>query len=168
MSKEFWFFGVSNMLYWLLFIRSVGRNKWNTGAFFVGVTHLLFAMVNSVAPLNAWIEPGFRWAAGLLAISGELAFLPAAFVVLWAVTSALLAVSEQRGRWIWWILLGDMFWAINFGAGLALKLDNIIQFGEHLLITGIAATLIMVCLFVLPFLGGAFWSARRITEMKTG
>ena len=134
----------------------------------VGALHLLFAMAASAAPYNAFAEVQFQWQVGFVGFSGRSAALPAILLIAWALTAACLAALQKKGRWLWLMVLGDSFWALNISARMAFDFfggrlrDDTIQFGEHLTIAAVSAVVIMLLVLVTPFVASAAWSARRV------
>ena len=67
------------------------------------------------------------------------------------------------------VLVGDLFWALNFGGSLVLgegATKSKIQLGETATFTGVSALLILVTFYVLPFVLSAIWSARHIRDSE--
>jgi hypothetical protein len=163
MTPWLWIALISNVVYWTLFVLLLRRRRWTTTGLVVGIVHLLIAGIFSVAPFRSAVDPayvGFRF--GLLQFEGTATVLPAAILLVWALSCAYLAISRQSGKTLWFIAVFDFFIAANQMISILLTPANwTIQFGEHFSITGIAGAAVMLLLFALgPFLSG-FWSARR-------
>ncbi len=166
MTLWLWIALVSNSVYWIMFAFLLRKRQWSTTGLIVGIAHLLIAAIFSVAPFRSALDPnypGFQF--GVLHYEGSATVLPAAILLVWALTSAFLAVSKRSGKAFWSIALFDFLLAANQAAGiLRSPADWTIQFGEHFSITGIAGAAIMLTLFALgPFLSG-FWSIRRTNQ----
>lgn len=171
MATWFWLALASNVIVWSIFFYLLSRRRWNLAALLVGVLHMLFSLVLSVAPFRSFLEPEYRGLGlGFLRFEGMAATLPATLIFAWAVASAWLAVSKGRGRWMTLILAGDIFMALNFGASTLLEgsSDNWrIDFGEGKSLTGLPSAVILLLVFTLPFAVSAFWAARRSRSSGT-
>ena len=96
MTPWFWIALISNTIYWSLFGLLLKRGRWTTTGLVVGVVHLLIAAIFSVAPFRSALDPaypGFRF--GLLHFEGTATVLPAAVLLVWALSCAFLAVSRH-------------------------------------------------------------------------
>lgn len=163
MTPWLWIALVSNLVYWTIFVLLLRRKQWTVAGLLIGIAHLLIAGIFSVAPFRSALDPaypGFRF--GLLHFEGTATVVPAGILLVWALTSAFLAISKRRGKAFWMIAVFDFLLAANQTASVLLSpADWTIQFGEHFAITGLAGAAVMIALFGLgPFLSG-FWSARR-------
>lgn len=163
MTPWLWIALISNLIYWAVFAVLVAR-RWSSAAgVVVGIVHLLFAGVFSVAPIRSLLDAAYPGLAfGVLRFEGRSAAVPAAIVLVWALASAYLAVGKGTGRAMWWVATFDLLMAANLAAGiLGSGSDNTIQFGEHLVISSTAGLAIMLLLFVLGPIASGIWSVRR-------
>ena len=165
MAIWFWLALTLDIAVWSLFFYLLSRRRWNVAALIVGILHMLFSVVLSVAPFRSLLEPNYRGLGlGFLRFEGMAATLPATLIFGWAVAAAGLAVAKGRGRWMTWIVVGDIFLALNFGGSTVLegRSDNWrIEFGEGKSITGLAGALILLFVFTFPFVASAIWAASR-------
>ncbi|HVG28719.1 MAG TPA: hypothetical protein VM864_03270 [Pyrinomonadaceae bacterium] len=164
---------LSNLLYWSVFLYSLAtrRARLTKGALAVGVLHMLFAALLSVAPSRSWLDPNYGdFGLGFLRFNGRAATLPATMLLAWSLASAWLAAAGARGRRLALVLAFDLFNALNFGVATLVegRADNWkIQLGEKAAVTGLPAALVLLTLFALPFAASALWAARR-TRRRTG
>ena len=165
MAIWFWLALVSNVSVWLIFFYLLSRRRWNGAALTVGIFHMLFSVVPSVAPFRSFLDPNYPGLElGFFRFEGMAATLPAALVFGWAVAAAWLAVSSGRGRSMTLIVVGDIFLALNFGGSTLLegRSDNWrIDFGEGRSITGLTSAIILLLFFTFPFVASAIWAASR-------
>lgn len=165
-----WMAIVTIVVSWLAFLYALTRRHWNFASLIAGVFHMLFAATLSFAPFRSWFDPSYLGLSlGYLRFDGRGAALPCALMLAWALTAALLAVAKGRGRWMIVVLVGDLFWALNFGGSLVLgegATKSKIQLGETATFTGVSALLILVTFYVLPFVLSAIWSARHIRDSE--
>ena len=165
MTIWLWLALASNVLVWSIFFYLLSRRRWNVAALIVGILHMLFSIIVSVAPFRSFLDPGYPGLGlGFLRFEGMAATLPATLIFAWAVAGAWLAVSKGRGRWMTLIVVGDLFLALNFGGSTLLegRSDNWrIDFGEGKYITGLASAFILLFIFTFPFVASAIWAARR-------
>jgi hypothetical protein len=165
MAIWFWLALASNIIVWSIFFLLLSRRRWNVPALTVGVLHMLFAILFSVAPFRSFLDlnyPGLGL--GFLRFESTAATLPATLIFCWAVAAALIAVAKGRGRWMLLLMVGDIFLALNFGGSTLLEgyTDNWrIDFGEGRSITGLAGAFILLLLFTMPFVASAIWAARH-------
>jgi hypothetical protein len=158
---------LSNVLYWsvFLYLLATRRARLTKGALGVGVLHMLFAALLSVAPARSWLDPNYgELGLGFLRFAGRAATPPATLLLAWSLASAWRAAAGARGRRLTLVLVGDLFSAINFGGATLLegRADNWkIQLGEKLTLTGLPGAFLMLALFTLPFAASAIWAARR-------
>jgi hypothetical protein len=161
----FWLALGLNVVVWSIFFYLLSRRSWNLAALIVGIFHMLFSVVLSVAPFRSFLDPNYgSLGLGFLRFDGMAATLPATLIYAWAAASAFLAVSKGRGRWMFLILIGDLFLALNFGGSTLLEgsSDNWrIDFGEGRSITGLASAFILLLFFTFPFVASAIWAASR-------
>ncbi len=153
-----------NVVYWAVFFYLLSRRRWNVPALAVGVFHMLFAAVVSVAPIRSLLDPDYiGYGLGVLHFEKRAVVLPAALVLGWALAAAWVAVGKGRGRWMRLVMVGDLFFALSMG--VSILLDNSqnwkFQLGEHFTATGAAGLLILLGLFTLPFIASAVWAAGR-------
>jgi len=154
-----------NVVYWAIFIYLLTRRRWNIPALAVGVFHMLFAGLISVAPIRSFLDPNYvGYGLGVIQLEGLAVTLPAALILGLALASAWVAVGKAHGRWMKLVMVGDLFFATSMG--LALILDNsqnwTFQLGEYVSVTGIWGLIILLGFFTLPFVVSAIWAARRI------
>jgi hypothetical protein len=165
MAIWFWLALALNSVVWSIFLYLLSRRRWNIGALFVGILHMLFSVILSVAPFRSFLDPNYHGLGlGFLQLEGIAATLSATLIFGWAVATAWVSVSKGRGRWMMLILVGDIFLALNFGGSTLLEgsSDNWrIDFGEGRSITGLAGALILLLFFTVPFVGSAIWAASR-------
>jgi len=153
-----------NVIYWAVFFYLLSRRRWNAPALAVGVFHMLFAAVVSVAPIRSLLDPDYvGYGLGVLHFEKRAVALPAALILGWALAAAWVAVGKGRGRWMRLVMVGDLFFAL--GIGVSILLDDPrgwkFQLGEHFTAVGVAGLLILLCLFTLPFIASATWAASR-------
>lgn len=165
MAIWFWLAIASNAVVWSIFIYQLSLRRWNVAALTVGIFHMLFSVVLSVAPFRSFLDPNYPGLGlGFLRFDGMAATLPAILIFSWAVASAFISVAKGRARWMLAVMVGDLFLALNFGASTILEghTDNWrIDLGEGRSITGFPAALALVLFFTLPFVVSAIWAARR-------
>ena len=154
---------VLNFIYWAIFVYLLSRRRWNIPALAVGIFHMLFATTTSVAPIRSLVDPAYiGYSVGLLHFEKRAVALPAALILGWALSSAYVAVSKGRGRWMILIMVGDLFFALGIGVPIVLNSqDWKFQLGENFMASGAAGLLILLCLFALPFIASAIWAASR-------
>jgi hypothetical protein len=163
MAIWFWLALASNIITWSIFFVLLSRGRWNLAALAVGLLHMLFAVVVSVAPFRSFLDsnyPGLGF--GFLRFERTAATLPATLIFCWAVAAALIAIAKGRGRWMLLLMVGDIFLALNFGGSTLLEghTDNWrIDFGEGKSITGLAGAFILLLFFTMPFVASAIWAA---------
>ena len=165
MAIWFWLALASNIVVWSIFFVLLARGRWNWAALTVGVLHMLFAIIVSVAPFRSFLDPGYPGLGlGFLRFEKMAATLPATLIFCWAVAGAWVAVSKGWGRWFLLLIVGDIFMALNFGASTLLegRADNWrIELGPGNSITGLAGAFVLILLFTMPFLASAIWAAKR-------
>jgi hypothetical protein len=165
MAIWFWLALALNVVVWSIFFVLLARGRWNWTALTVGVLHMLFAVVVSVAPFRSFLDAGYPGLGlGLLRFEKMAATLPATLIFCWAIAAAWVAVSKGRGRWLLLLIVGDIFMAVNFGGSTLLegRADNWrIEFGEGKSITGFAGAFVLLLFFTMPFLASAIWAAKR-------
>lgn len=168
MTRWLWIALVSNLLYWGLFIYWCSKRQWTRAGLGVGILHMLFASLLVVAPIRSLIDPDYPgYQLGILRFEKQAASLPAALILVWALTSAYLAVRRGYGKRLRLIAAGDVLFAVLMG-GLFVEqwmqgalAGPQIQFGEHLTLSGPLWALLPVLLFVLPFCLSAVWAMKR-------
>lgn len=165
MAIWYWLGLTSNVLVWSIFFYLLTRRHWNFGALLVGILHMLFAAIVSIAPFRSLLDPNYAGLGlGFLSFNGTKASLLATLIFGWSVAAAWLAVGKGSGRWMNLILVGDIFLALNFGGSTLLEgsSDNWrVDFGEGRNIAGLGGALILLLLFTFPFFVSAVWAARR-------
>lgn len=165
MAIWYWLGLASNVVVWAIFFYLLSRRRWKVSALTVGILHMLFSVVVSIAPFRSFLEPNYPGLGlGFLRFEGMAATLPATLLFGWAVAAAWLAVNKGKGRWMTLIVVGDIFLALNFGGSTLLegRTDNWrIDFGEGKSITGLASAIILLLVFTFPFVSSAIWAASR-------
>lgn len=154
-----------NVIYWAVFFYLLSRRRWNAAALAVGIFHMLFAAVVSVAPVHSLLDPDHvGYGLGVIHFEKRAVALPAALVLGWALAAAWVAVGDGRGRWMKLVMIGDLFFALSMGVSILLDDPQNwkFQLGEHFTATGVAGLLILLCFFTLPFIASAMWAARRV------
>ncbi len=160
-------FLVTNLIYWALFFYLLSRRSWDAAALIVGLFHMLLASVLSVAPFRSLLDADYRWQLGFVSFEGRAAVIPAFLTLGWALAAAWIVLAQGWGRWMWLIAVGDILFALNLGAAILLfpSRGNLayqkVQLGERFIITGWAASLILLIGFVLPPVTIGIWAARR-------
>jgi hypothetical protein len=171
MAIWFWLALASNAVVWSIFFYLLSRQRWNVVAVIVGILHMMFSLILSVAPFRSFLDPNYPGLGlGFLRFEGIAATLPATLIFGWAVAAAWLAISKGRGRWMTLIVVGDLFLALNFGGSTLIEgsSDNWrIDFGEGRSISGLASALILLLLFTFPFVASAIWAASRSRSNAT-
>lgn len=168
MTRWLWIAVISNAVYWGLFAYWCSKKQWTRSALWVGILHMLFATPVVVAPIRSLIDPNYPgYQLGVLRFEKQAAVIPAALILIWALTSAYLAVRRGYGKRLRLIAAGDVLFAVLMG-GLFVEewvkglLDGPqIQFGEHLTLSGAGWALVPVLLYVLPFCLSAIWAMKR-------
>ena len=165
MAIWFWLALALNIVVWSIFFVLLARRRWSWAALTVGVLHMVFALVVSVAPFRSFLDPAYPGLGlGFLRFEKMAATLPATLIFCWAVAAACLAVSKGRGRWLILLIVGDIFMTLNFGGSTLLegRADNWrIELGPGQSITGLAGACTLILLFTMPFLASAIWAAMR-------
>lgn len=171
MAIWFWLALASDVVVWSIFFYLLSHRRWNLAALIVGILHMLFSVVLSVAPFRSFLDPNYPGLGlGFLRFEGMAVTLPSTLIFGWAVVAAWLAVSQGRGRWMTLIVVGDIFLALNFGGSTLLegRSDNWrIDFGEGRSITGLASAFILLLFFTFPFVASAIWAASRSRSNRT-
>lgn len=155
---------VLNVIYWGVFFYLLSRRRWNISALGVGIFHMLFAAVVSVAPIRSLLDPEYPgYGLGFITLEKRAVVIPAALILSWALAAAWIAVGKGEGRWMKLVMIGDLFFALSMG--LSILLDDSqnwkFQLGENFTATGVWGLLILLGLFTLPFIASALWAARR-------
>jgi hypothetical protein len=153
-----------NLIYWMIFFWLLSRRRWTTAALLVGIFHMLFAGLVSVAPIRSTLDPHYtNFAVGFIQAKGHAAALPAALFLGWALAAAFIAVSKTKGRFMLAIAAGDLFLALNMGGSLLLDDagDWTFQLGEYVTIGGVSGLLILLLLLTGPFVASAIWAIGR-------
>lgn len=154
---------VLNVIYWMVFVYLLWRRRWTGMGLAVGIFHMIFAAIVSVAPIRSIIDPDYiGYGLGVLHFEKQAVAFPAAVILSWALASAWLAVGKGKGRWMRLVMVGDLFFALTIMVSLALDEPQNwkFQLGEHFTADGIAGLLILLCLFTVPFVVSAIWAAR--------
>ena len=155
---------VLNVIYWAVFFYLLSRRRWNVPALMVGMFHMLFAAVVSVAPIRSLLDPNYPgYGLGVIQFEKRAVALPAALILGLALAAAWITVGKARGRWMRLVMVGDLFFALSLGISIVLdRSDNWkFQLGEQFTATGVAGLFILLCFFTLPFVASAIWAASR-------
>ena len=172
MAIWFWLALASNVVVWSIFFYLLSHRRWNVAALSVGILHMLFSLVLSVAPFRSFLDPNYRGLElGFLRFEGMTAMLPATLIFGWAVAAAWVAVNKGGRRWMTLIVVGDIFLALNFGGSTLLEAssDNWrIDLGEGRSITGLTSAFILLLFFTFPFVASAIWAASRSRSNRIG
>ena len=152
---------VLNLVYWTVFVYLLLRRRWTGLGLAVGIFHMFFASLISVAPIRSILDPDYvGYGVGVLHFEKRAVAFPAAVILSWALASAWLAVGKGRGRWMRLVMVGDLFVALSLSLSLILDSQNWkFQLGEHFTADGIVGLLMLLCLFTLPFIASAIWAA---------
>ena len=153
-----------NLIYWVIFFVLVSRRRWTIAGLLVGIFHMLFAAVVSVAPMRSTLDPHYtNFGVGLIQFQGKAAAIPAALLLAWALSAAFIAVSKNKRPWMLAIAAGDIFLALNMGGSLVLDeaRDWTFQLGEYVTISGVAGLSILLFFFTGPFVASAIWAIAR-------
>lgn len=155
---------VLNVLYWGVFFYFLSRRRWNIPALIVGVFHMLFAAVVSVAPIRSLLDPDYiGYGLGVLQFEKRAVVVPATLVLGWALAAAWLTVGKGKGRWMRLVMVGDFFFSLSMG--ITILFDDSqnwkFQLGEYFTATGGAGLMILLGLFTGPFLISGIWAAMR-------
>lgn len=153
-----------NLIYWTVFFYLVSRRRWSRPGLAVGIFHMFFASLGSVAPIRSLLDPDYvGYGLGVLHFEKRAVAFPAAVILSWALASAWLTVGKARGRWMKVVMVGDLFMALSMS--VALVLDDSqnwkFQLGENFTASGVAGLLILLCLFTFPFIASAIWAAKN-------
>ena len=171
MAKWFQIALVLNVIYWAIFFYLLSRRRWTGPGLAVGIFHMIFASLVSVAPIRSILDPEYvGYGIGVLHFEKLSVAFPAAVILSWALASAWLAVGKGRGRWMKLVMVGDLFLALSLSVSLILDDSQNwkFQLGEHFTASGVAGLLILLFLFTLPFIASAIWAARRTRTGEPG
>src|SRR5438132_10946099 len=92
---------VLNVIYWAIFFYLLSRRRWNVPALAVGIFHMLFAAVVSVAPIRSLLDPDYiGYGRGVIQFEKRAVVLPAALILRWALSAAGIAVVKGTVRWM--------------------------------------------------------------------
>src|SRR6185369_3360013 len=156
---------VLDLIYWAVFLYLLSRRRWTGPGLAIGLFHMIFASIVSVAPIRSLLDPDYvGYGLGVLHFEKRAVAFPAAVILSWALASAWLAVGKGSGRWMTLIMLGDLFLGLSMCASLVLDDSQNwkFQLGEQFTAAGVTGLLILLCLFTLPFFVSAIWAATRI------
>jgi len=153
-----------NVVYWIVFFYFLSRRRWNIPALGVGLFHMLFAAVVSVAPIRSLLDPDYvGYGVGVLQFEKRAVALPDALILAWALAAAWIAIGKGKGPWMKLVMLGDLFFGLSMS--IALVLDNPtnwkFQLGEQFTAEGMTGLIILLGFFTLPFFVSAVWAAKR-------
>jgi hypothetical protein len=154
----------ANVIYWTIFFFLVSRRRWTVAGLIAGIFHMLFAVIVSVAPIRATLDPQYtNFGLGFVQFKGQAAAIPAALILGWSLLAAWIAVGKSKGRWLRVIAVGDILLALNMGGSLVLgdARDWTFQLGEYLTISGVPGLVILLFFFTGPFVASAIWAIRR-------
>jgi hypothetical protein len=168
------------MMNWALFALSIAmvmiaiwilvlaKSRRSLMSIYVSFAFLLFAAMNSAAPIRGYVDPNYvGYGFGLLrADKGLLVTCMAGSVFLVSAVCAFLAARNRTGQAMWIVAVACSAFAVIQGwpwleGVLHDPTGNAIQFGEYLTIPGLAASALLGALLVVPFVLGAPWAARR-------
>src|ERR1051325_3759170 len=161
---------VLNVIYWAVFLYLLSRRRWDIPALAVGILHMLFAAVVSVAPIRSLLDPDYPgYGLGVIHFEKRAVALPAAIILGWALTAAWVAVGKSRGRWMRLIMIGDFFLALSLAISIVLDDSQNwkFQLGENFTAEGLTGLIILLGFFTLPFLASAIWAASRTRTGRT-
>jgi hypothetical protein len=161
---------VLNVIYWAVFLCLLSRRRWDIPALAVGILHMLFAAVVSVAPIRSLLDPDYPgYGLGVIHFEKRAVALPAAIILGWALTAAWVAVGKGRGRWMRLIMIGDFFLALSLAISIVLDDSQNwkFQLGENFTAEGLTGLIILLGFFTLPFLASAIWAASRTRTGRT-
>ena len=161
---------VLNVIYWAVFLYLLSRRRWDIPALAVGILHMLFAAVVSVAPIRSLLDPDYPgYGLGVIHLEKRAVALPAAIILGWALTAAWVAVGKGRGRWMRLIMIGDFFLALSLAISIVLDDSQNwkFQLGENFTAEGLTGLIILLGFFTLPFLASAIWAASRTRTGRT-
>jgi len=145
---------VLNVIYWAVFLYLLSRRRWDIPALAVGILHMLFAAVVSVAPIRSLLDPDYPgYGLGVIHLEKRAVALPAAIILGWALTAAWVAVGKGRGRWMRLIMIGDFFLALSLAISIVLDDSQNwkFQLGENFTAEGLTGLIILLGFFTLPF-----------------
>jgi len=144
------------------------KAKAGAPAAFVGFVHLLVAGLHSAAPIRGYVDPDYTgYGFGLLAADKGLAVtVTAGAVGLVATLGAFLSLSKARLAMAF-VTLSSAALAAVIGAPmveglLSNPMGGKVQMGEYLTIPGLAATVLLLMVLVLPFVIGVIWAGGRV------
>jgi hypothetical protein len=153
-----------NIIYWGIFCLLLLRRRWNATALTVGIFHMLFASVMSVAPIRALLDPHYAgYAVGAIGFEGRAVALPAALILGWALAAAWVSVGKGSGRWMILVALGDILFALSIGVSILLggPREWKFQLGQYFSVAGLPGLFVLLCFFALPFVISAHWAVKR-------
>lgn len=156
---------VLNLIYWAIFVYLLTRRRWTIMGLAVGIFHMLFAGLVSVAPIRSLLDPEYAgYGLGILSFEKRAVAFPAAVILSWALASAWIAVGKGKGRWLKLVMIGDLFMGLSMTVSLVFDDSQNwkFQLGENFTASGVAGLFILLCLFTLPFFVSAIWAARRL------
>ena len=158
-----WTFLLSNLLYWAIFLKIARNGSRLPLPIAVGVIHMLFAALVSVAPARSLLDPHYLgFGLGLLRFEGRAATLPASVILACALAAAWIVVSQAPRRGLLLVAAFDLLFALNSAvATLSPGRDHRIQFGDALTIDGLWAVATMLFLFAGAPLMSSGWAWRR-------
>jgi hypothetical protein len=154
---------VSAAVYSSIFIALLFKRRWTKVGLAVGIVHLLFALLFSVAPFRSLLDESYiGFGLGMLRFEGQHASLPAALILAWSLTAAYTAITQGSRRLFMVIAIGDALFALNQALSMALHPSTgTIQLGEFLTISGVVSLAIMALLFLVGPLSSGTWAWRR-------
>jgi hypothetical protein len=168
MTIWLWIALFSNIVYWTIFFTLVARRRPGKPDLAVGVLHMVFASLLVVAPFRSLIDPEYiGYQLGLIRFEGRATALPAAIFLIWALSSAWSAVAGKRGRWLRAMAMGDILFTCNLGLEIGRAYwrgelgGAVIEFGEHLTLSGPFWVGVLMLIFVVPFAYSAYWALRQ-------
>lgn len=149
----------------------VAKRRWTRAGLAVGVTNMLFVVLNLAAPFRGAFDPGYAgYSVGLIRLEPGIGVtVVTGLIIVLALASACIAVLNRVGKPMWVVVLVDTALLLLIGlpeavAVLADPASYRIELGEYLQIPGLVAGLIVLVLFVVPLIASVLWSARRTRE----
>jgi hypothetical protein len=158
-----------NVMCWAIFLYLLTLRRWTWSALAVGTFHMLYAGLGSPAPFRALLDPGYQGLGlGFLRFEGQVAAIPAAVFLGWAVAAAWLAVTKKSGPWMGVIAGGDIVLALTIGGSIAFGNSSTwkFQLGEYVTIAGVSGLFVILGLLTGPLCACAIWAIRRTDSGK--
>ena len=153
---------------WICFVVVARRAEWSGLALFVGLAHMIIAMLNSVAPFRGALDPnyeGFRFLV-LRVDPGIAVTAVAGSLFLASFGSALIAIQNRGGPTMRVVEVWSAVLAVTLGIPLFVGLFTdptsfSINLGEYASIPWYLAFPLLIGLVVFPFALAVPWAHRR-------